>query len=218
MDAAHFHIPSFRSIARQSLPKITEGVLVPVTIFYLVMWVAGLWPAILSALGWSWAVIGFRTYRRTPVSGVVVLGALGLTARTVFALASDSVFVYFLQPTVGGMLVGLAFVISATLRRPLASRLAGDFLPMPDAFWSHPEIRRFFVGITVLFGLVQLANGALATWLLASQPVELFLAAKTVATAAFMIPAIVGSMIWFKRVVRNSGLGASPALLPASTP
>ncbi len=215
MEARQFCVPRFRSIARQAVPKVVEGILAPLAIFYAVLWMAGIWPAVLSALAWSWAAVALRVAARRPVPGLLVLGAMGVTARTAVAAASNSVFLYFLQPTLGAVVVAVAFLASVAIGRPLASRLAGDFLPMPDAFWTHPEIKRYFARITLLFGVVQLVNAGLAGWLLVSQPVDVFLAAKTVATVLVMAPAIGGSMVWFNRVLRTNGLHAE-AGLPAA--
>lgn len=215
MEARQFRVPRFRSIARQAAPKVVEGILAPLAIFYAALWMWGIWPAVLSALAWSWAAIALRVALRRPVPGLLVLGAVGLTARTALAAASNSVFLYFLQPTLGAVVVAIAFLASVAIGRPLASRLAGDFLAMPEAFWMHPEIRRYFARITLLFGVVQLVNAGLAGWLLVSQPVDVFLAAKTIATVLVMAPAIGGSMVWFNRVLRMNGLHAD-AGLPAA--
>ena len=108
-----------------------------------------------------------------------MLGVVGLTARTVVAALSGSVFVYFLQPTLTTVLIAGVFLPSVPAGRPLAERLAGDFCPLPATFMARPPVRRFFARITVLWAFVQLTNAALSIWLLATQPVGTYVLART---------------------------------------
>jgi hypothetical protein len=204
----HFQVPRLRSMMRDALPKVIEGVLAPLGIFYLAMWLTGVWGAVFAALGWSWGAIGIRLALNKPVPGLLLLGAIGLTARSLVAVFSHSMFVYFLQPTLGGVVIALAFIGSVAFRRPLASKLAGDFLAMPEWFAAHPEVRRYFARITLLFGGIQLLNSAVAAWLLMNQPVAVFLAVKTAANAAVMAVAVIASGVWFNRMLRDHQLGS----------
>lgn len=205
----HFVIPRLRTMARTALPHVVEGTLLPLAIFYLAMWLLGIWGAIGLSLAWSWGAVGARVVRRRRVPGLLLLGAVALTARSLVSVVSGSVFVYFLQPTLGTVVLAGVFLLSAPAGKPLAARLAEDFLPMPEWFASHPAIRRFFIRLTVLWGAVQLANAAVALWLLLTQPIGVYLAAKTAATAAIMAIAIGGSAVWFRRLVARHGLHTS---------
>ena len=202
----HFELPRLRTLARQALPNLVEGVIAPLVIFYLVMWVAGLWGAIAAALVWSWGAMARRALRRERIPGLLVIGSLGLTARTILAFASNSVFVYFLQPTLGTIALAGVFLLSLPTDRPMAQRLAQDFLPLPPALLAHPAVRRFFLRITLLWAFVQLANAGAAMWLLLSQPVSIFLAARTGVSMGLTGAAIVVSTVYFKRAMRHHGL------------
>jgi uncharacterized membrane protein len=204
-------MPRLGAMARTALPNVIEGTLLPLGLFYAAMWAIGLWGAIAISLAWSWGAVAIRIARGRRVPGLLLIGALALTARSVVSFLADSVFLYFLQPTLGTVLLAAAFLLSAPAGRPLAEKLAHDFLPMPEWFSSHPAIRRFFVRITVLWGAVQLANAGVALWLLLSQPIPVYLAAKTGATTLIMGVAIAGSTIWFRRLVARHGLDATPA-------
>lgn len=204
-------MPRLGAMARTALPNVIEGTLLPLGLFYGAMWAIGLWGAIAISLAWSWGAVAIRIARGRRVPGLLLIGALALTARSLVSFLADSVFLYFLQPTLGTVLLAAAFLLSAPAGRPLAEKLAHDFLPMPEWFASHPAIRRFFVRITVLWGAVQLANAGVALWLLLSQPIPVYLAAKTGATTLIMGVAIAGSTIWFRRLVARHGLDATPA-------
>lgn len=203
-------MPRLGAMARTALPNVIEGTLLPLGLFYGAMWAIGLWGAIAISLAWSWGAVAIRVARGRRVPGLLLIGALALTARSVVSFLADSVFLYFLQPTLGTVLLAAAFLLSAPAGRPLAEKLAHDFLPMPEWFASHPAIRRFFVRITLLWGAVQLANAGVALWLLLSQPIPVYLAAKTGATTLIMGVAIAGSTIWFRRLVARHGLDATP--------
>lgn len=204
-----FHIPRLRTMARNAVPHLIEGTLVPLGLFYLAMWLIGIWGAIALSLAWSWGGIMLRVVSRRRVPGLLVVGALGLTVRSVLSYFSGSVFLYFLQPTLGTVAVAGAFLLSVPTGRPMAARLAHDFLPMPEWFATHPAIRRFFLRISLLWGAIQLTNAGIALWLLLSQTITVYLAAKTVASIVIMGGAIAASSLWFRRLVDRHGLSTS---------
>jgi hypothetical protein len=201
-------MPRLRTMARNAVPHLVEGTLLPLGLFYLGMWLIGIWAAIAVSLAWSWGAIVVRLVSRRRVPGLLVLGALALTARSLLSYVSGSVFLYFLQPTLGTVLLAAAFLISVPAGRPLAARLAHDFLPMPDWFSSHPVIRSYFLRISVLWGGIQLANAGIALWLLVSQSIPVYVVTKTAATTLMMAVAIVGSTMWFRRLIARHGLSS----------
>src|SRR2546427_394125 len=85
---------------------------------------------------------------RQPVPGTLMLAAAGVTVRAVLAAATGSAVVYFLQPTLGTLVVSAAFLCSVPLRRPLIQKLASDMVPLPEAFLAREPVRRFFMRIT----------------------------------------------------------------------
>lgn len=208
-----FHIPNLRTMARNAVPHLIEGTLVPLGLFYVAMWLIGIWGAIALSLAWSWGAIAFRIATRRRVPGLLIMGALGLTARSLLSYFSGSVFLYFLQPTLGTVVVAAAFLLSAPAGRPMAALLAHDFLPMPKWFAAQPAIHRFFLRITLLWGGIQLANAGIALWLLLSQTVTVYLAAKTAASLVIMGAAVAISSLWFRRLVDRHDLSTpAPAL------
>jgi intracellular septation protein A len=215
MDHQHqgFEIPRLRELARHAIPHIVEATLVPMALFYAFLWLVGVWGAILAALGWSYVAVVRRLVTGRRIPGLLLLGTVGVTARTVLALASGSAFLYFLQPSLLTAIVGGLFLLSVPAGRPLAQRLADDFVPLPAAFLRRPAIRRVFVRITLLWALINLVNAAGAVGLLVSQPVATYVAAKTAMSWVVTGAGIALSTWWFKRTMRSQ-----PALLPALLP
>jgi hypothetical protein len=122
------------------------------------------------------------------------------------AFGSGSVFVYFLQPTLGTMVVAAAFLLSVPAGRPLAERLAADFCPLPQSLLANPAMRRFFMRISLLWALTNMLNAGVTIWLLVSQDLATYLLAKTFVSWTLTGSAIAISTIWFKRSMRRIGV------------
>lgn len=208
MPAHTFQTPRLRSLARQSLPAIIEGTLAPLAIFYLALWGIGMWGALIAALSWSYLAIARRIVRKERIPGLVLLSAVTLTFRTALAMATGSVFIYFLQPSLGTALLGFAFLASMSTKQPLVQRLARDFLPFSPDFFANPFVRRFFMRISLLWAMAMLGNAAVTTWMLFELPVSLFVVSKTAASVVMTGIAIVYSIIWFRRLFSSSPVPA----------
>lgn len=205
-------LPRLRVLARHALPRLIEGTIVPLALFYGALALVGVWGALLIALAWCYCALGWRFLRGHRIPGLLAIGALGLTARTVIAFASGSIFMYFLQPTLTTLAVGAAFLVSVPAGRPLAERLAVDFFPLPEHLLAQPTIRRVFVRITLLWALVNVVNAAATVWLLVTQPIGVYLLGKTVVSMGVMAAAITLSTVWFRRTLRR----LTPATVPVS--
>ena len=199
-------IPRLRALARHALPNLVEASLVPLAVFYAALWLVGVWGGLFAALAWSYTAIARRVVTGRPVPGLLVLGVVGITARTIVAALSGSVFVYFLQPTLTTVLIAAIFLVSVPAGRPLAERLAGDFCPLPDTFVGSPPVRRFFTRITLLWAFVQLTNAAVSIWLLVTQPISTYVVARTATSWVLTGAAVVASTLYFRRSMRRHGI------------
>jgi intracellular septation protein A len=198
-------------MARHAVPHLIEATVIPLVLFYTFLWTAGVWGALVAALAWSWCAIIRRVVTGQRIPGILVLGTLGITARTVAAFASGSVFVYFLQPSLTTVAVAGAFLLSVPAGRPLAERLAHDFVPLEPEVLSLPGVQRVFIRITLLWAFVNLANAAVSIILLMSQPVGTFVAFKTIGGMLLVAAAVGASTIWFKQALRNHNISVVTA-------
>jgi hypothetical protein len=209
----HFELPRLRELFRRAMPQILEATLIPLGLFYAALSALGPKGAICTALAWNYAALLRRIWRRERLPGVLLIATLGLTARSVLALASkSSLFVYFLQPSLATALLGGAFLLSVPLGRPLAEKLAHDFVPMPASFLKRPKVRQLFVRISLLWALVSLANAAGTVAMLVNFPIGTYLAAKTGFSSALTIGGIVLSSWWFRRGLRRHSAEQQVAL------
>ena len=216
VDHHHFELPRLGELARRSLPKVLEAMLIPLALFYLALWALGPTGAICAALGWNYLALGRRIWCRERLPGILLIATLGLTARSVIALVSgNSLFVYFLQPSLATALLGGAFLLSVPLGRPLAEKLAHDFVPLPAWFTTRPRVHRLFVRISLLWALVSLANAAGTIALLLNVPIPTYLAARTGLSAFLTLGGILVSSWWFRRGIRHSEPAVAAVAAPA---
>jgi hypothetical protein len=206
MTSEQMEIPDLRTVIRHAVPRFVECTLVPLVLFLVFLRLLGVWGAMTAGLVWVYSLILVRacTHRRIP--GILMLGALTLTARTIVAILANSVVVYFLQPSLATMLVAGAFLLSVPLDRPLAGRLAADFCPLSTEMHANTHVRRFFRQISLLWAFAQAANAGITVWLLFSQSLSIFVLLRTVVSASVTIVAIAASALWFKRSMARNGI------------
>ncbi|HEV7933989.1 MAG TPA: VC0807 family protein [Actinomadura sp.] len=198
-------LPRLTALLRRALPQFVEGVVAPVAVFYVALVLLGLNGALIAAVGWVYAGILWRVVRRLPVSGMLMLAALGVTVRAVLSAVTGSAVVYFLQPTLGTLLVSMTFLASVPLRRPLAQKLATDMVPLPEAFLAHVRVRQFFLRISLLWSLVFLVNAVISLWMLFHESIGTYLWVRTSLVAALGAVAVLVSLVGFRRCLRLVG-------------
>lgn len=191
-------IPNLRRAIRHALPNVVEGKLVPVVLFVALLELTGSTWALLVALAWSLGSIGYRRATGRRVPGLIVLSAVALLARTIAALVSGSMVIYFLQPTVTTVLVGLAFMASVAVGNPLALKLACDILPFDDETTSHPLVRQFFTRLSALWAVTSMVNASITIWLLLTQSTTTFVLVKSVLGPATAGVTIAIGFVWFR--------------------
>jgi hypothetical protein len=199
-------IPSMRSALSHALPALIEGVIGPAAVFYAALVLGGFDGACYAGLGWSVCAVLRRLLFRQRVPGTLWLSIGLLSIRTVIAVLTGSPMLYFLQPTLGTCLVGLAFLASAGMRRPFIERLAHDFCPFSPELLARRGMRRFFVHLSLLWATVMLVNAGIVFGLLLTSSLRAFVVERTVVTWALSGLAIGLSAYVFARALRREGL------------
>ncbi len=186
--------------------------LVPAGLFCSITVLAGVWPAILAALAWSYGAIAWRAATGRRTSGLLILIAIVLTGRTLLALLADSTFLYFLQPIISDGVVATAFLLSLATARPLVARLAGDFYPMDHEPAPAPADPRppppppLFWRLTLLWALLCLGKAGATLWMLLALDVETFVLVRDASLQTLNILAVAGTIALAVRVARKEGL------------
>jgi hypothetical protein len=197
------HLPPIRVLVLRAVPRLVEGVVAPTAVFLLLLHFFGVSAAIVGGFAWSASVIVVRRILGREIPALVLLGVGILFVRTVLALATGSSFLYFLQPTLGTAVAGVAILITAMLGQPLVLRIARDFCPFPSDAMEDAHFRRFFLGISLLWGVSQLLNAAVTLWLLVSQSVGTYVVARTAMSWTLSGTVIAITVAWFIRVAQR---------------
>jgi hypothetical protein len=200
------HCPRLGTIIRRVGLSLLIACVVPGTMFFLCYQLAGVWTAILAALGWSYGALAFRALSGRRTSGLLVLTAVILTGRTVISLVTGSTFLYFLQPVISDGLVGTAFLLSLATARPVVARLAGDFYPMDHEVAMRPRVRRLFWHLTMLWALLCLGKATMTMWLLQSTSLDTLVLVKSISVPTINTLAAIATISAAVVVARKEGL------------
>lgn len=197
-------IPDLRAAARRAVPNVVEAKLVPFLLFVALLELSNNNAALIGALGWSLVMICFRVATGRRVPGLVVLAAVTLAARTVAAVLTGSMSLYFLPPAITTIFVGVAFLVSLLTTTSLAQRLVTDVLPFDEATLGHPVLRRFFVRLSLLWACTSMANAAITIWLMLSQSTTTFVVVKSLLGPLTALVTIGTMLMWLRVQLRRT--------------
>jgi hypothetical protein len=212
--ASLLRLPHPLHVLRHAVPVILESVVAPVAAYYFVLVVAGFRGALISALAWSYFLIGRRLVRHQRVSTMLWLGTVLLTLRTVISFLTGSAFVYFIQPTASAFLASFLLVLSALVGRPFTQRFTHDFCPLTPELLARPSVHRFFVRVSFLWAVAMFLNGAVVLTLLLTASNSSFPLERLGASLSLTAGAVALSITWFASSMRRDGVtvrfGGSP--------
>jgi hypothetical protein len=202
----HRHHPSLEAVLRRLGSSVLVACVVPACLFYTSFRIADVWTAMLVALAWSCGAITWRAANGRRTSGLLLLSATVMTARTVIAFVTDSSYVYFLQPIITDGLIGATFLLSLATARPLASRLAGDFYPLDDDLATRPRMQRLLRRVSLLWGCVALGKAIAMLWLLNTLALPDYVLVKSVSAPVLNASAVAVTVALAISVARKEGL------------
>lgn len=198
-------LPHWRSVLRHAIPNVLEGKLIPAVVFIGLLEFLGTRSAVIGALAFALAAMVGRVVRKKTIPGLLWLTTLGLLARTIAALATGSIVIYFLQPTVATALVGMAFLVSVLVRRPLVERIMLDFCPLDDETRAHPQLQRFFRHVSLWWAFTSMVNFGITLWLLLSHSPTTFVLVKSFLGPATSTVTLGVAFVWFRAMMARSG-------------
>jgi hypothetical protein len=198
--------PHIAAIVRHLGLSILMANVIPSILFYLCMTVGNVWMALVAALLWCYGSMAWRLSTKRRTSGLLVITMVGLTAKTVMALASGSTFIYFLQPAITDGLVAALFLSSLTTARPVVARLAGDFYPMNEDIEKRPRIQKLFWNLTLFWAGICIAKSLVTFYLLESMSTQAFVAVKGLFILAMIVSGTTVTLVAAFRVARSEGL------------
>ncbi|GGL32370.1 VC0807 family protein [Planomonospora parontospora] len=211
-------LPRLTALLRQAVPRLLEGVVAPLAVFYTAFALLGEVGGMAAAMTWVYAGVGWRLVRRVPVPATMYLASLAITLRVLVSIWFGGAQFYFLQPELGTICLSMVFLASVRLRRPLVQKLTLDYVHLPAVVLKHERVRRFFARITLLWAFVLLANSTVSIWLLIQQSVGsqllvgpyLLIRTTTVAVITGLAAAV--SVYAFRRVLRRLQQDPAPSV------
>ena len=198
--------PRLTTVIRRVALSLLIACVIPAALFYATFAIVGVWTAIMVALAWSYGAIAWRAVTGRRTSGLLLLTALLLTARTALALLTDSTFLYFLQPIISDGVVATAFLLSLVSARPMVARLAGDFYPMDHELSVRPRVKRLFRNLTLMWAALGLGKALMTLWLLQSTSLATFVLVKSITVLAINLLAAAATIALAAFVARQEGL------------
>lgn len=195
-----------------------QATVIPTIAFLAAHSMFGLAGGLAAALTWSWGCILWRSATGRSVGGLLPIGAIGLTFRSLVALVSGSTFVYFAGPAVVMTASGLVILASAWTSRPLIGRVVTDVVPLPDSVLEHPRTDRLMRHLSALWGLEQVVCAAVNVYLLTELPTDRYLVVRAPAAWTLSAAALAISLSAGRRHLAAIGAMPQPVpLLPAES-
>jgi hypothetical protein len=198
--------PRLQDILRRVVVSVVTAVLVPAALLWATLVLFNFPTAVIVALGWMAAAMGWRRLTRRPISGLLLLTLVILTVRTTLTLITGSTFFYFVQPVFADVTVAVIFLGSLATARPVIARLAPDFYPMDAAATACPGMQALFRRLTLMWGVVILLKATITLSLLESLPTADFVLVKGSAIAVLTVSAAAVTLLWSVVVGRREGL------------
>jgi intracellular septation protein A len=166
--------PTFRSVLSTGLPGFLREGFVPLGVFYAGLKVGGLTAGIAAATVASLLVYLYE--RRAGRDALLVrVSLLFVVVQAAVGFASHSTTVYLAQPVLINAAWGVAFLVSAAIRRPLAGVLACAWYPFPASVRESDRFTRVYGVESVVWGAYFLARSALRLVVLLQGSLESFL-------------------------------------------
>lgn len=207
--------PKLGAVLRHLSLAILTANVIPGVIFYLTLIAGNIWLALTAALCWCYGAVAWRISTKRRASVLLYLTIIGLTAKTAFAFATGSTYIYFLQPALTDVVVALLFLGSLLTAQPVVARLARDFYPVDDELAGRPRVQRLFWRLTLLWAVVVGTKATISLWLLNTQSTGDYVAIKTVLNPSLIVAGTTLTVLLSLRVARHEGLLGSLCPQPA---
>ena len=156
------------------LPGFLREGFLPVGAFYVGLRLGGL-PAGITASA-ALSVLIYLYELRAGRDGLLVRISLAfVVVQSAVGLAAHSSMVFLAQPVLANGAWGLAFLVSAVIRRPLAGALACAWYPFPPWFRQSEPFKRVFGVQSLIWGLYFVARSGVRLAVLLEGSLESFL-------------------------------------------
>lgn len=204
--------PTFKGVLYAGLPGFLREGFLPLGAFYAGLRLSGLAAGIAASTALS--VLIYLYERRAGRDGLLVRISLGFVlVQSAIGLAANSATIYLAQPVLANAVWGLAFLVSAAIRRPLAGALACAWYPFPRWFRETEPFKRVFGVQSLVWGGYFVVRSVVRLAVLLNGSLESFLVTVLLTGTPMMLLLIVWSI---KHAIR--GLAEAEVDPPDLTP
>lgn len=207
------HLRGVGGTILRSLRMFVEGVMIPGTIFAIVLTQQGLLTAVLCALGWYYTVFALRWLLTGNIPGTLALCAAMFHGRAAIALVFSSAAIYLLQPIFMSLLMAAIFLVSALAGRPLTERITRDFVQVPEHILAREGVRKMFSQVAMLWAVSRVVDAAVTTFMF-TESTNAGMISRSTFTPALTASTIAGC-VWFgMRALRRDGISFTRLPIP----
>lgn len=173
-DQSSLTAPTFRSVLFTGLPGFLREGFLPLGAFYVGLKLSGLGAGIAAATVAS--VLVYLYERRAGRDALLVRVSIAFVAlQSIIGLVSHSTTVYLAQPVLVNAAWGVAFLVSAWMRRPLAGVLACAWYPFPRSVRETDLFKRVYGVESMVWGSYFLVRSGIRLAALLEGSLENFL-------------------------------------------
>jgi intracellular septation protein A len=203
--------PTFRGVLLTGLPGFLREGFLPVGAFYGGLRLSGLAAGIAAST--AVCVLIYLYERRAGRDGLLVRVSLAFVlVQGAIGLAAHSATVYLAQPVLANAAWGIAFLISAVIRRPLAGALACAWYPFPQWLRESEPFKRVFGIQSLVWGAYFVVRSAVRLAVLLNGGLESFLVTVLLTGTPMMLLLIAWSI---RHAIRGLAETEPPDLTPS---
>ena len=191
------------AILRRVGPRMVRDALGPLATFFIGWKLIGLGAGIGMALAFGFTV--FVHERHQGRQAAVVRVALALVClRAIVGFTSGSASVYLAQEVGIDILLGCTVLGTLAAARPIASWIAADVYPFPDALRESSTFANVMRTITLVWGVYFLLRAAVRLAALLTLSTDSYVLVIALSDAPFLIGLIAWSVHYSLRQIRRS--------------
>ena len=173
--------------------------LFPIFAFIIVNRLIGLVWAIVAATIWSILIAVQRFRRGHPIGRFLPIVAVGIIARGIVGIVTDSEAVYFGIGIGIKASIGVALIISVLARKNFLATYAPVLLNFDEGITREPIYRKAMNHVAVVVAFAQFASSAFDIWLFNNASVDGYLIIRFFVNWPFTTVVIIGSFFYMNR-------------------
>jgi hypothetical protein len=199
-------------VAAKALPNLVIVAVVPAVCFLVGRRLWGLSGAIALTLVWNGSCQALRRLLGKPLSGLLIIGSVGLVLRASAALVLNSARVFFIVPAIVTAITGAVYVASGCRSSRLMALVAADVMPESVLDVTDARVARLLRAGSVLYGAEQVLIAAVSIVMVTNLSTTAYVAVHPLVSWAVLGLVIAVAIPFFQQELRQVASAHRPAL------